>query len=292
MNSEDIDMSRKRFRYITPFVGEAFFTVVKNGIADAARMLDAEFEFTGTEDADVEELCRMIRQTADEKYDGIAVSLVEEENMADAIAYAADQGVPVVAFNIGGTGKTRVLSNICQDAYKAGQTVGEKIRDNLGTGKVIFTLHDDVEVLRQRLDGILSMLPDDLDYKVMVSGNSPELACKNIQAEMEKEGNVTAVIGTGQSDTHGAGLALKAAGKGKFYVAGFDVCQDILQMVKEGVVDFTIDQQPYVQGFYPLLQLWQNASYGIVPSDINAGAAVIDSSNIDLVLDAAAKGCR
>lgn len=285
-------MSKKRFRYITPFVGEAFFTVVKKGISDAADMLGAEFEFTGTEDADVEKLCSMIRQTADEKYDGIAVSLVEEENMAEAIEYAVNKGVPVVAFNIGGTGKTKVFSNICQDAYKAGQTVGERIKDKLGSGKVIFTLHDDVAVLRERLDGILSMLPENLDHKVIVSGNSPELACKTIQDEMEKEGNVTAVIGTGQSDTHGAGLALKAAGEGKFYVAGFDVCQDILKMVKEGVVDFTIDQQPYVQGFYPLLQLWQNASYGIMPSDINAGAAVIDSSNIEKILDAAAKGYR
>lgn len=285
-------MSKKRFRYITPFVGEAFFTVVKRGIADAAEMLNVEAEFTGTEDADVNTLCRMIKETADEKYDGIAVSLVEEENMAEAVDYAIGKGVPVVAFNIGGTGKTKVLSNICQDAYKAGQVVGENIRDKIGDGKVIFTLHDDVDVLRQRLNGILSRLPENLDYKVIVSGNNPELACSTIQAELEKEGDVTAVIGTGQSDTHGAGLALKAVGAGKFYVAGFDVCRDILQMVKEGIVDFTIDQQPYVQGFYPLLQLWQNASYGIMPSDVNAGDAVIDSSNINKVLAAAAEGCR
>lgn len=285
-------MEKRRFRYITPFVKEAFFTVVKKGMKDSADIFGAEVEFTGTEDADVEKLSEIICQTADEGYDGFAVSLVDEEGLREAIAYAADKGVPSVAFNIGGTGKTAVLSNVCQDAYKAGKTVGERIKDKIGNGKVIFTLHDDVEVLRQRLDGILSVLPENLDYEVIVSGNEPQLACDTIKKRFEKEGNITAVIGTGQSDTHGAGLLRKEMGVESFYTAGFDVCGEILEMVKEGIVDFTIDQQPYVQGYYPLLQLYHKVSYGIIPSDINAGNAVIDKSNIDLVLKASGKGYR
>ena len=287
-------MGKRKIRYITPFTEEDFFTVVKKGIADAAELLGADAEFTGTKDADVQELCRLIEQSVKDGCDGIAVSLVDEEKMAPSVEKAVQEGMPVVSFNIGGTGKANVLANVCQDAFKAGKVVGRRICGKFGQGTILFTLHDDVEVLRRRLEGILRGMAEagrHPEYKVIVSGNTPELACSAIMEELTKDNSICAVIGTGQSDTHGAGLAAKEL-KGSFYTAGFDVSSEILQMVKEDVIDFTIDQQPYVQGFYPLLLLWQNASFGIMPSDIDAGNAVIDSTNIDLVMAAAAQGVR
>ena len=48
-----------------------------------------------------------------------------------------------------------------------------------------------------------------------------------------------------------------------------------LRLVAKGVIRFTIDQQPYIQGFYPVIQLTLLLRYGIQPSDIDAGATVI-----------------
>ena len=50
---------------------------------------------------------------------------------------------------------------------------------------------------------------------------------------------------------------------------------EILRLVKGGVIAFTVDQQPYVQGFYPVLQLTQYLRYGLRPASVDAGATII-----------------
>jgi simple sugar transport system substrate-binding protein len=135
-------------------------------------------------------------------------------------------------------------------------------------------------------------LPTD-KVKVIISGNTPDRAERAIREELASDPTIDMLIGTGQSDTLGAGLAVsKIRGHRTPYVAGFDISEAILALIKSGTIDFTIDQQPYVQGFYPLIQLHQNALYGIVPSDVDAGSAVIDRGNVDLVIAAAHAGYR
>ena len=66
--------------------------------------------------------------------------------------------------------------------------------------------------------------------------------------------------------------------------AGFDLTPEILRMIKAGTIRFTIDQQPYIQGFYPVVQLTLLKRYGIMPASMDAGAAVIAKDQADSVL--------
>lgn len=63
-------------------------------------------------------------------------------------------------------------------------------------------------------------------------------------------------------------------------------------MVKSGIIAFTIDQQPYVQGFYPVVQLALYRRYGLKPSSQDAGATVITAADVDRVLELSAAGYR
>ncbi len=46
-----------------------------------------------------------------------------------------------------------------------------------------------------------------------------------------------------------------------------------------------VDQQPYIQGSYPVIQLTLYLRRGIVPSDIDAGAAIVDAANVDQIIE-------
>ena len=59
----------------------------------------------------------------------------------------------------------------------------------------------------------------------------------------------------------------------------------ILRLLKAGHIRATVDQQPYVQGFYPVVQLTLNLRYGIVPTDMDAGAIILRQSDVDRVLE-------
>ena len=67
-------------------------------------------------------------------------------------------------------------------------------------------------------------------------------------------------------------------------MAGFDLSPEILRLVKAGVIRFTIDQQPYSPGFYPVVQLTLYCRYGIRPCDIDAGAGIVAAGDVERVL--------
>jgi simple sugar transport system substrate-binding protein len=68
-------------------------------------------------------------------------------------------------------------------------------------------------------------------------------------------------------------------------IGGFDLSQDILAAIKSGVINATVDQQPYIQGFQSVMNLALNLKYGITPSNINtSNRALIDQTNVDQVV--------
>lgn len=98
---------------------------------------------------------------------------------------------------------------------------------------------------------------------------------------------------------HGAltatlGTYLKAARKkpGDIYTAGFDLSAATATAIKEGWVGCVLDQQPWLQGYLPIVQICLTKKYGFAGLHIDTGAAIIDKSNIDFVAPLAAKGIR
>jgi simple sugar transport system substrate-binding protein len=102
--------------------------------------------------------------------------------------------------------------------------------------------------------------------------------------QLKAHPEVKAILCTGQSDTEGVGLAVERGFVGKGYlVAGFDLSEETLRLIKAGIIRLAIDQQPYVQGYYPVVQLAQYCRYGIMPSDVDAGAGIITREKVDRI---------
>ena len=73
------------------------------------------------------------------------------------------------------------------------------------------------------------------------------------------------------------GLAAKGV-----HAGGYDLLEPTIQGVAQGHLDFTIDQQAYAQGFYPVLQLFlYKLSGGLQrPSDTNTGLVFVTKDTI------------
>jgi simple sugar transport system substrate-binding protein len=67
---------------------------------------------------------------------------------------------------------------------------------------------------------------------------------------------------------------------------GYDLLPEILQLMKAGHIDFTIDQQPYLQGFFPVMQLYlYNLSGGVTgPAETNTGLIFVTPETVDRYL--------
>ncbi len=278
-----------KFIFITTCLEEDFFKPVRKGMEDAAERMGVECVFTGTTGVDVKAQAEMVRQALRDGYDGIALNIIDSEAF-DAVAQeACDQGVPLVAFNVDdyATPNAR-LSAVCQRYYDAGRTVGRRCADYIPRGThILMTQHAaGVSALDDRLRGEQEELgKHGVTWTTAVTGNTTAEAVATVTRELKKNPQIKFVVCTGQADTEGAGLAVEQhfAERG-VVVAGFDLSPEILRLLNVGVIRFTVDQQPYTQGFYPVVQLTLYKRYGIMPASLDAGAAVVTKEQADRVL--------
>jgi simple sugar transport system substrate-binding protein len=67
------------------------------------------------------------------------------------------------------------------------------------------------------------------------------------------------------------------------HAGGYDLLPTTLQLIKSGDLDFTIDQQPYLQGFYPVVLLFlYKLSGGLSgPAEMNTGLLFVTKTTAD-----------
>ncbi len=286
-----------RFIFITPCVGESFFSVVRKGMQDAAETVNAQCEFIGTDDVDIDEQLGMVRDAIEHGYNGIALSIIHPTAFESVIDEALTSGIPVVAFNVNARGtEDGKITQVCQDVYQAGKVLATTVYDHVPRGgTVLVTMHSEgISALDDRFRGIKDGLSEKkIEYKTLVTGIDPEKAAAVIGEFLQKHPDIKTVLATGQADTEGAGIFLETdLARDGYFCAGFDLSPRIIKFVKEGTAFCTIDQQPYLQGFYPVVQLAHFLRLGLKPADIDSGAALITQENADAVAALCEAGYR
>ncbi len=94
--------------------------------------------------------------------------------------------------------------------------------------------------------------------------------------------------------TSNVGVYAKAAGlqPGQVFFAGFDMSPNTAQAIQEGYQSLVIDQQPFLQGYLPILNICLTKKYGFSGLDINTAGAFVDASNVEAVAPLAAVEIR
>ncbi len=91
-----------------------------------------------------------------------------------------------------------------------------------------------------------------------------------------------------------AATYMKAARKkaGDIYIAGFDLSPATVDAIRQGWVGVVLDQQPWLQGYIPIFQIYLTKKFGFSGLHIDTGAALIDKNAIDFIAPLAEKGIR
>jgi simple sugar transport system substrate-binding protein len=79
---------------------------------------------------------------------------------------------------------------------------------------------------------------------------------------------------------------------GQMFFAGFDMSPNTAHAVEEGYQNLVIDQQPFLQGYLPLLNICLSKKFGFSGLDVNTAGAFVDKSNVAAVAPLAAKEIR
>lgn len=285
-----------KFMFVTTCKDEAFFKPVKKGIADAAAKMNVKCEWVGTEDVDLKAQAKMAEDAINKGYDGVAVDMIDAKAFDEVADLAAKKGIPLVSFNTDDTTENARLSTVAQNLYQAGVAAGKVAAPSIKQdSQVLITEHSaGISALEDRARGMQDALKDkNIKVTILITGTSAKDAAVKVAKALKDNPAISAVLATGQADTEGAGVAVAKEFKDKgIYVCGFDLSTETLNLIEDGVIAFTIDQQPYIQGFYPVIQLALKCRYGIMPPSMDAGAAVINKANASAVADQVKKGYR
>jgi len=86
----------------------------------------------------------------------------------------------------------------------------------------------------------------------------------------------------------------KAAGKGPddMYGAGFDLSPATLEAMRKGYCDLIHDQQQFLQGFLPIVQLCMSIKYKFAGLHIDTGSGLVDKTNVEEIAPLVEQGIR
>lgn len=116
----------------------------------------------------------------------------------------------------------------------------------------------------------------------------------DIQAKLSQDKSIDHVITLGAPIALAAVQSIKQANS-KAVLATFDTNAELVKAVKDGTVEWAIDQQPFLQGYESIDSLWLYLTNANIIGGGNAvltGPAFIDKSNIDKISAYAERGTR
>jgi len=263
--------------------GDTFWDKIRAGAEDAAKAHGITLQYSNNENGP--EQATLVQNAIDSKVSGLAVTLSNADAVIPAVQKAAAAGIPVVAFNQGIDDYTEAGAKMYfgSDEQLAGQTVGQKLAADDPSGKTLCIIQAQGSVaLETRCAGVKSSYPN--TENLQVNGADLPSVQQTIQSKLAQDASITNIVTLGAPIALAAMQAQESAGNTRAKIATFDLNQEAAQAIKDGKILFSVDQQPYVQGYMAVDSLWLNLTNG---NDIGGGKPVltgpslVDSTNID-----------
>jgi simple sugar transport system substrate-binding protein len=273
--------------------GDTFWDLVRRGAEAAAAKDNIDLQYS--HDPDAAHQADLVRSAVNTKVAGIAVTLAKPEVMAPAVQAAIAAGVPVVAVNSGIASWKAMgaLEYFGQDETIAGQAAGERFTHD-GAKDALCVIHEPRNVaLESRCAGLAKGF-NGKTQNLYVDGVDKSMVKRAVIAKLQEDFGIDRILTLGAPV---ALAALEAVGEANSYarVATFDTNPAIVDAIKNGTVEWAIDQQPFLQGYLAVDSLWlyltnKNVIGGGLPT--LTGPSFVDDTNIESVAERAQAGTR
>ena len=298
-----------RFTFVHPSnTTNIFFQAVQRGMKDACEKVQADCQMLYVQnEMDIQQELTNLDTAVAQHVDGIMVTIVNDTAYNDAIKRAIDAHIPVIAVNTddsrGAAGSPR-LSFIGQNYQAAGYALGKSVTPLFPKGPIHVLLGASApgqNWTEARLGGVVHALQDfkaaHPDQKVtwarIDTGMDLAGTGSRVAAYVTQHPETTAYFDAGFWEA-GAAVAVADAGykPGQLLMGGFDTVPAALEQMKKGYIQRIVDQQPYLQGFLPVIQLYLIDKYKLSPWDVDTGRTVIKPADVDALMALSKAGIR
>jgi simple sugar transport system substrate-binding protein len=293
------DSSREGMRIEFAFAGvpgDPYYTVIKNGAAQAEKDMGVDVEYKETSQYDFQEQVRLIKAAIARKPDGLVVSEESPEVLDRPVKEAVDAGIPVIIAAAGENSveKTGALGFVGQNEFEVGFKAGEQLK--AAGVKRVACLNPAVGTpnLDARCNGLEKALGAGAVDVVAIDQTDRTAAKNRIKAVLQR-GAVDGLLALAAATVAEPALqAVEESGKeGDVTVATIDLSPGVLEAVRDGKLLFASDQQQFLAGYLPVVLLALQKQYGLrPPSFVPTGPSYVTKDNAAEVIELSKRGLR
>jgi simple sugar transport system substrate-binding protein len=279
---------RWQFVFVNHALTNPFFVPARNGSYDAASLLRVDVNWTGSTTSDVGQMVKAMRHAIAAEADGIAVSVIDPTAFNKPTRLALSHGIPVISYNADGGKENQRLAYIGQDNYQSGLELGARLVRLCPKGDVyLFIATPGQANIQPRIDGALDAIRDSgspIRTHVVASGVKVGHERRKIEATYLANKSLRGLFAVDAGSTAGVAEVMRKYRLHKRGVraGGYDLLPVTLRAIHDRHLDFAIDQQPYLQGFLPVLQLflYRYSAHLVAPADTNTGLNFVTRQNV------------
>lgn len=287
--------------------GGVFANNVYNGAKQAQADLGADVQYVFS-DWDPQKMIQQFQEAAATKPAGIAVMghpgddafspLIDEAEKNGIIVTSQNTELPTSFGKYQGNGFGYVGAVNYTAGYNLGKEAVKRFALASGDRAMVWGLLSQPS-RGERTKGVIDALEEagvTVDYLEIDSATNADPAAgtptftgyvsanPDVKLVVTDHGGLTATVET----------YLKAAGKGPddINAAGFDLSPATLTAIRGGWTDLVIDQQPWLQGYIPILQICLAKTFGFSGMMIDTGAGFATKDNIEFLAPLVEKEIR
>jgi simple sugar transport system substrate-binding protein len=279
-----------KFVFVNHVTTNPFFVPTQYGISDADAIFGTSHQWTGSANSDVGQMVSAMNTAISSGADGIAVSIIDPKAFNGPVQKALNAKIPVVSYNADApsTSGNKRLAYIGQDLFQSGVKMGERIATLISSGDVAgFIATPGSLNIQPRIDGAkqaISQSGKPINFTQIATGPDVNEELSKIDAYYQGHKSLKGMFAVDAGSTQGVAQTMQKYGlpnKG-IHGGGYDLLPTTLKLINKGFLDFTIDQQPYLQGFYPVVQLFLYKLSGglMAPSETNTGLLFVTKDNV------------
>ncbi len=266
-----------------------FSAVIKRGAEDAGKALNVDVEVVGPSTFNATEAIGMFEGMIQKKKDGLVVIPMPGDQWVKPIKEATDKAIPVVSSNITSASSTSAAW-FGQDEYQSGVTLATELRKMLDaqgkkTGTILVGIcAPGVAVLEERYKGFKKGMEGSAfkltDPKDVGTENTANYNAWETQAS--KAPQIVAAVGLCSMDVPNL-AKLKTRTKGSWLIGGYDLNQETLDSIKAGTTQISLGQNPYLQGYLPVLALVQHLrdKKELPKGWVDVGTEIVTKTTVD-----------
>jgi simple sugar transport system substrate-binding protein len=276
--------------YLVSFQGpeNIFMSTEQKGALQAGKDFGIPVVFEGPPKFSVPQQVNLLRDVLASHPCGVATGLADPKALNAPIMALLQAKIPVVLWNVQdfkpGSGPIGNLAYVGQDELQSGTKLASHLAPMLKKGvQVVYGVDYAGELVAQeRYKGVKATLAaQGISTSELVVGANPTAGVGILQAYLQTHPNVKAIVSNGATTAQAAALYVQQKHlQGKVTLASFDMAPPIVTAIKSGIQSFALDQQPYLQGYMAMVNLFLYHARGFQPVNVNTGTFFVDKTNV------------